>query len=276
MRGWGPARDDRTLSERIADLVVEHAAPSGRARSRPVLFVHGMWGGSWYLRNYLYAAAQAGWDSWAVNLRGHGESPAPGGLGTVRLLDYVDDVRGCLNHLGPAVLIGHSMGGLIAQKAAEGREVAAAVLLTSAPPRGILGLGWPVLRRMTRYLPAMVAGRAFTVSRADADALLLNGLAPEQRDWAFPRFGFESGRVARELALGGLAVDAAAVRCPVLVVGAEDDRITPARLQRRIAHRYQAEYQQAPGHAHMLMLEEGWEQPFREVLAWMSRALGDR
>ena len=196
------------MTERIADLSLEHAAPAGRSRSRSVLFVHGMWGGSWYLRNYLYAAAQVGWDAWALNLRGHGESPAPGGLGRVGLADYVADVRRCLDHLGEAVLVGHSMGGLIAQKAAEGGGVAAAVFLTSAPPRGINALEWPVLARMARYVPAMLAGRAFTVSRAHADFLFLNGLTPEQRDWAFPRFGAESGRAARELALGGLAVDA--------------------------------------------------------------------
>lgn len=276
MAGHTRPRDDTTVTERIADLVLEHAAPSGRAHPRPVLFVHGMWGGAWYLRNYLYAAAQAGWDSWAVNLRGHGESPAPGGLGRVRLRDYVDDVRRGLERLGPAVLIGHSMGGLIAQKAAEGGGVAAAVFVTSAPPRGIVGLDWPVLSRMTRYLPAMVAGAAFTVSRAHADFLFLNGLGREQRDWAFPRFGAESGRVARELALGGLAVDPAAVRCPTLVVGAEADRITPARLQRRIARRYRAEYQEAAGHAHMLMLEDGWERPFKDVLTWLERVVDER
>jgi pimeloyl-ACP methyl ester carboxylesterase len=129
---------------------------------------------------------------------------------------------------------------------------------------------------MARYVPAMLAGRAFTVSRAHADFLFLNGLTPEQRDWAFPRFGTESGRAARELALGGLAVDPRAVRCPTLVVGAEQDRITPAALQRRIAARYRAEYQEAAGHAHMLMLEEGWEQPFKDMLAWMERALDER
>jgi non-heme chloroperoxidase len=264
------------LAERIADLVLEHAAPAGRARSRSVLFVHGMWGGSWYLRNYLYTAAAAGWDAWAVNLRGHGESPAPGELGRVSLGDYVDDVRRCLEHLGEAVLVGHSMGGLIAQKAAEGGGVAAAVFLTSAPPRGILALRWPVLSRMGRYLPAMLAGRAFTVRRGDADALILNGLVPEQRDWAFSRFGAESGRAARELAVGGLAVDAGALRCPTLVVGAEHDRITPPAMQRSIAQRYRAEYQEAAGHAHMLMLEDGWEGPFKDVLAWMERALHER
>jgi pimeloyl-ACP methyl ester carboxylesterase len=122
----------------------------------------------------------------------------------------------------------------------------------------------------------MLAGRAFTASRADADFLFLNGLTPEQRDWAFPRFGAESGRAARQLALGGLAVDAGAIRCPVLVVGATLDRITPAALQRRMAARYRAEYQEAAGHAHMLMLEEGWEQPFKDVLAWMEGALDER
>jgi pimeloyl-ACP methyl ester carboxylesterase len=264
------------LTEHIDDLVLEHAAPAGRARSRSVLFVHGMWGGSWCLRNYLYAAAATGWDAWAVNLRGHGESAVPGGLGRVSLVDYVADVRRCLDRIGPAVLVGHSMGGLIAQKAAEGGGVAAAVFLASAPPRGITALRWPVLSRMTRYLPAMLAERPFTVRRADADFLLLNRLTPEQREWAFPRFGAESGRVARELALGGLAVEAGAVQCPTLVVGAQDDRITPPGLERRIARRFGAEYQEAAGHAHMLTLEDGWERPFKDVLAWMERALDAR
>ena len=259
------------LTERIADLHVEHAAPAGRARSRPVLFVHGMWGGSWYLHNYLHAAAEAGWDAWAVNLRGHGESPAPEGLGRVGLLDYVADVRRCLDRLGEAVLVGHSMGGLITQKVAEGGGVAAVVALASAPPRGINALYWPVLSRMAAYVPAMLGNRAFVASRPDADFLFLNRLSPEQRDWAFPRFGAESGCAARELALGRLAVDAASVRCPILVVGAEHDRITPAALQRRIAGRYRAEYQEAAGHAHMLMLEDGWERPFKDVLGWMER-----
>ena len=264
------------MTEQIAELSVEHAAPAGRARPRSVLLVHGMWGGAWYLRNYLYAAAQAGWDAWAVDLRGHGGSPVPGGLGRVGLLDYVTDVRRCLDRLGEAVLVGHSMGGLIAQKVAEGGGIAAAILITSAPPRGLSALRWPVLSRMARYAPAMLADRPFGVSRRHADALFLNGLTREQRDWAFPRFGLESGRVARELALGGLAVDAAAVRCPTLVLGAEHDRITPAALQRRIAARYRADYREAAGRAHMLMLEDGWEGPCNEILSWMEQAIRER
>ncbi len=55
-----------------------------------------MQGGSWYLRSWLYAAAQAGWDAWALNLRGHHGSRPVRDLGRVSLLDYVEDVHDCL------------------------------------------------------------------------------------------------------------------------------------------------------------------------------------
>lgn len=122
--------------ERINGLL-ERAIPSGRPRGVPLLFVHGMWGGSWYWVNYMMAAAQAGWDAWAINLRGHhGSRPVPD-LGRVSVLDYVQDVRDCLRGLGEVILVGHSMGGLIAQKVAESGGVRAAVALTSAAPRWI-------------------------------------------------------------------------------------------------------------------------------------------
>ena len=93
-------------------------------------------GGSWYLENHLKAAAADGWDAWAINLRGHwGSRPVPD-LGRVSVLEYVEDVRDCLRALGPAAVLGHSMGGLVAQKIAEEGAVTAAVFLASAPPRG--------------------------------------------------------------------------------------------------------------------------------------------
>jgi len=100
-----------------------------------VLFVHGMHGGSWYLRSWLYAAAHAGWDAWAVNLRGHHGSRPVRDLGAVSVLDYVDDVEDCLRELREAVVIGHSMGGLVAQKVAGNGRVRAAVFATTAAPK---------------------------------------------------------------------------------------------------------------------------------------------
>ena len=75
-----------------------------------------MHGGSWYLRNWLYAAAQAGWDAWALNLRGHHGSRSVRDVGRLSVLDYVEDVHDCLRTFREAVLVGHSMGGLVAQR----------------------------------------------------------------------------------------------------------------------------------------------------------------
>ena len=230
-----------------------------------------MHGGSWYLRSWLYAAAHAGWDAWALNLRGHhGSRPVPN-LGRVSVLDYVEDVHDCLRTLREAVVIGHSMGGLVTQKAAEGGRVRAAVFATSAAPKGIRVVTLPLLSRMPRYAVPILTSRPFTIGPDDAAALLGNRMTPEQQAWAYPQLVPESGRVAREMALGGVAVDPAGIRCPTLVLGAEHDRITPASAERKIAARYGSEYLEVAGHAHMLMLEEGWERPFGEVLSWLAR-----
>jgi len=262
--------------ERLAgDLLLEHVAPTGPARGLPLLMIPGMHGGSWYLRNYLEAAAADGWDAWAVNLRGHHGSRPVADLGNVSVLDYVEDVRDCLRALGPAVVLGHSMGGLIAQKIAEVEpdRCRAAVFLTSAPPRGIVVLRWPVISRLAGYLPALLGRRPFVIGPEDAAALLGNRLDPDAQARAYERLVPESGRAALEIALGRVAVDPAQVRCPTLVMGAELDQITPADVQRRIAQRYGAYYIEVGAHAHMLMLETGWERPFADLRAWLDRAV---
>jgi pimeloyl-ACP methyl ester carboxylesterase len=259
--------------ERIGDLLLDRASPRGARKPVPLLFVHGMWGGSWYWEHYLRAAAEAGWEAWGLNLRGHHGSRPVANLGEVGVADYVQDVLDCLRVLGEAVLVGHSMGGVIAQRVAEVGGTRAAVFLTSAAPRGILLLRWPVLWRMARYLRPIFGSAPFLATRTDADALILNRLSPERQAGVYARMVPESGRAARELAFGLIGVDERLIGCPTLVVGAEQDRITPPAVQRRIAAKYAADYLEMAGHGHMLMLEEGWEGPFKEILSWVETAL---
>ena len=102
---------------------------------------------------------------------------------------------------------------------------------------------------------------------------LLLGAAAEPPLLERQRLTLESGRVARELALAPPAVDAARVRCPTLVVGASDDRITPAAVQRKIARKYGSQYLEAAGHGHMWIVEDGGEATFAQALGWMKRAM---
>lgn len=258
----------------VGDLVLDHLPPEGDARPHPIVFVHGLWAGAWLWERWLQVAAADGWDAWAVELRGrNGSRPVPD-LGRVRIRDFVTDVRDALGHIGDAVLIGHSMGGLVAQAvAASDAHVRAAAFLCSVPPRGIVALTGPLLRQAGAYLPAMARSRTFAPRRADADTLLMNEVDPAVRDALFVRFMPDSGTAAREIALGRVAVAPAGLRMPVLVGGATRDRISPPALHAKLVRRYGAEDLVFEGRGHLIMLEDGWESRAVRVLGWAGRAL---
>ena len=59
----------------------------------------------------------------------------------------------------------------------------------------------------------------------------------------------------------------------MLVIGAIEDQLTPAKMARKIAQKYQAEYRVYSGFAHMLILEPGWEQIAKDIADWLESAI---
>jgi pimeloyl-ACP methyl ester carboxylesterase len=260
--------------ERLGDLVLQRERPAFVTQPAPILFVHGLWAGSWFLQNWVERSASRGWDAWAIELRGRNGSRPSTNLGRVGIRDFAEDVREVLKEIGPAVLVGYSMGGLVAQVVAAAdhvERVRALVLACSTAPRGIVGLSGPVVRRMPRYLPALIASRAFLPRRADVDALIFNRTASEDRAASYARMIEDSGRAAREIAFGAIGVDGAAVRCPALVISAGDDHISPPPVQPKLVSKYSAEHVAFHNHAHSLALEEGWEPAADALLEWAER-----
>ena len=113
--------------------------PVSHARSTPILFVHGMSHAAWcWAENFLPYFAQHGYVSHALSLRGHGGSEGREQLRWTSLDEYVSDVAQAISLMEQSpVLVGHSMGGMIVQKYLESSDVPAAVLMASAPPRGV-------------------------------------------------------------------------------------------------------------------------------------------
>jgi pimeloyl-ACP methyl ester carboxylesterase len=88
--------------------------------ARKVLLVHGFTGAKEDFADHLDQLAALGWHVVAPDLRGHGTSSAPTGTDGYTLKAFAGDVVALTDALGwdDLVLLGHSMGGMIAQLAA--------------------------------------------------------------------------------------------------------------------------------------------------------------
>lgn len=258
---------------RIGDLEVLHARPN-QPGGRPVLFVHGYFADASVWTQWLERFASHGMPAFAVHLRGRAGSGSARELGKVSIDDFADDAARVARHVGARTVVGHSMGGLIAQKLAERGELDSAVLITPAPPRGISVLSPRVAIRQAKYLPSLLLSRAVDPSREDLRELVMNCVPSERQDAVLDLLVPDSGRAGREMSLVGVPVDRSRIRCPLLVIAAASDRFIPASIVAKIARRYDAALETIPDHGHMIILEPDWERLADRVIAWLGDAGG--
>jgi pimeloyl-ACP methyl ester carboxylesterase len=260
---------------KIAELTVDVAEPD-RAVKGTVVLCHGAWVGGWSwqpLDDYL---ADAGYLCYSPTWRGHYDSKKVADLGNVSLFEYVEDALAVARSVGADVVIGHSMGGLIAQKVAESLDnLRAAAFLHPAPPRGVfVTASWGVVRAQLKYLGKLFGKKAVTPVEADYRFLILNNTPEPAATEFFGKICPDSGRALLEISLGKCAVDPNKVRCPTYVITGELDNILPPKVVRKIAARYGSEFISYPGRAHLSAFhEEGWEKVAGELAGWLDDKL---
>lgn len=247
-----------------------------------ILLIHGMWGGPWNWANYRSVLEGHGYRCVAATLPYHDMDPraAPDPrLGTTGLLDYAAALEGELKQLRTKpILIGHSMGGLLAQILAARRLARAVVLLTPAAPAGIFAVAPSVIHSFWSIQTTWAFWRRpVRPTFGEATYSMLHLLPEAERRAIYDRLVYESGRAVFEIgywffdATGASRVDASKVTCPVLVVAGTHDRITPAWAVRQIARKYGAvsTYREFERHAHWVLGEPGWEEVAGYVVDWL-------
>lgn len=240
----------------------------------PILLLHGIFGRPSLLAPWTRFFTEAGFSVHVPALPGRDPSD-DAVLTRTGVADMVDVAVSSYDAIGePAVVVGHSMGGLLAQKVAAAREPLAAVLLAAIPP----GVLWPQLTVLPRFVPLMptvLAGRPFLPSPEVMRKVPLNTLSADEQDRLIPHLVRDSGRVFRALLLGAptIRVIAAEVTCPVLCVSAGSDRNVAQWMSRRIAARYHAEHHVHPGLPHWIVAESALQQVAPPVLDWLRRTV---
>ncbi len=257
-------------------LEILSRSPTEPARGAPLLFVHGAYAGAWCWDEYFLPwFAERGYDAHAVSLRGHGGSAAHGPLDLAGLDDYVADLMLAAGRLArPPVLIGHSMGAIVAQRAARRCNAQGLVLMAPVPPHGLAG---SLFTLATRDPPLFLALNALQLGNDD-DSPGLRGM----RDFLFSqsvteadarrhlvRMQRESTRALADLAWPQQLWMRQSVGIPAMVLGAGRDAFFPDFMLEEAARFHNVAPTIFPDMAHAMMLESGWRDVASAIAQWL-------
>ena len=256
-----------TLRRRPAE---SSSQPSGHIP--PLLLVHGAWHGAWcWEGNYLDYFAEAGHETWALDLRGHGDSGNTKPLRLTTIGDYIKDVRAVIAEMPePPVVIGHSMGGFICQHLInENLEVKGFGFLASLPHYGVAGAKLKV-HPFKSFLSNITWSLYGLVSNPEhAKYMFLDpGADQETTDRLIDNLGDEAYFALWGM-LGFALPKEPAAQKPICVVGGEADTVVFVEHQEKLAERLGVTPHILAGEPHNLMMSKNWEQSAQIFCDWI-------
>lgn len=260
-------------------LVRRAARPNGLP---PLLFVHGAHMGAWcWDEHFMAHFAAAGFDCRAVSLRGHGRSRGRESLDLYGVADYVEDVAHAGIDLARApVVVGHSMGAVVALHYARTHGAAALVLIGSVPPEGLLAASLALCWRAPGLYAQFVLVQSGQGHLADfrrlSSALFAEDMPFDVAFGHFSRMGRESSRVFAELSWPHVCDVRAPADVPVAVLGGCQDGLFPETAARAVARRHGVEARLCPGLGHTLMLDPQWRTAADWIAGWIEETCSRR
>jgi len=250
----------------------------------PVVMIHGAFCGAWAFAPWRGLFESRGFSVHTPDLLHHASrAEAEDRLAGVGLRDYVGDLSASVYRPeSPPVLIGHSLGGLVAQMLAARLNARALILLAPLAPWGVFPSApfeWMALqalffegafwRKVVPPREAIAATHAFHDVPAKKRAALLDRLVPESGLALFEsiHWMFDLDRTS--------FVDRRAITCPVLCIAGGRDRLVSPATARHVARRYhgRARYELLSDHGHWLIGEPGWERIASGTLAWLDQVV---
>lgn len=262
-----------------------------------IFLIHGMWSNPGVLELTAEVLKQAGHRVVCPTLPGHRaftedepiehQKQQAEEVRALSLEDYLQSLRNDFDQAAfqsPPIIIGHSMGGWLAQKLALEKEISGLALINSAGPFGVNHVAVSsAITTLHYWLRACFLIRAHRPSYWHARYGLFNHMSEENAQMLSSRLCYESGKSFYEIVLWfldwkrGSLVSAKKVKeqmaqTPVAIFQGGKDRIVIASVARALLKRYEgAQHFFYSEGGHWLGYEEVSDDYHKDLLGWIER-----
>lgn len=255
--------------------VIEAMPAPGTETGAPLLLLHGAFSGAWcWQERFLRLLAAQGRHAVALSLRGHGSSEGKRGLRLTTIEDFLTDVHAAIRNMPrPPIVVGHSLGGYLAQLVLGVVPLSAVVLMGSLPPDGLTLVG----PRMAFTDPVFwaegvlgSAGRSKSATELAAlDVLFGKHMTPADRIRFARQMVPESPVALGQTHLPRWVLPAQAAGIPALVMQGAEDRMIWEGTALRTACYHGAELARIPGGSHFFMLDDTAARAASLLVDWL-------
>jgi len=260
------------------------------ADGRPVVFIHGLWlhATSWkpwldLFREAGYEPVAPGWPREADTVEGARQEPdAVANLGIDDVTSHYRELIESLDR--EPVVIGHSFGGLFAEKLLGQGVGAAAVAIDPAQIKGVLPLP---LAQLRSGLPALKnpanLHKSISLTRKEFRFGFGNAVTEEESDALYDQWTIPSpARPLFQAAAANFVMHSEAKvdtgnpnRGPLLLISGTADHTVPDVVTRSTLKQYRdstavTELRQFEGRGHSLTIDSGWREVAAAVLGWLA------
>ncbi len=239
--------------------------------------IHGAFCGGWAFERFRRPFEAEGHVVHAPDLPGHETSERRRPVAGLSISTYVQAALDAIaEQPSLPIVIGHSLGGLVAQLAAARTPVAGLILLSPSAPWGVaVSSAEEAASAMSLYALGPFWSLAVDPSAPIAQHYMLGRLPPDERRAIFARMTAESGRALFETLNWWLDPFAstlvpAGARVPVLGATGAKDAIHPAATVRTTVERLGGRLTVFPEASHWLHGEPGFEAVAQLCLEWIA------